>query len=110
MYRYNGKILQILTDNFKIIRVDYNGYRPGKGVMNYEVKEEKESSDVKVDSTKMYFMEKFIQDCKHNGTQLVFTLSPFYGGNKHLHQTYAAIYELAKIIIFKSSHTAMMKI
>lgn len=96
MYRYNGKILQILTDNFKIIRVDYNGYRPCKGVMNYEVKEEKESPAVKVDCTKMYFMEKFIQDCKHNGTQLVFTLSPFYGGNKHLHQTYAAIYELAK--------------
>lgn len=41
-------------------------------------------------------MERFIQDCKHNGTRLVFTFSPFYGGNKHLHQTYATIYELAE--------------
>lgn len=51
---------------------------------------------IKIDSTKMYFMEKFIPNCKDNGTQLVFPLSPFYGGNKHLHQTYAAIYELAE--------------
>lgn len=96
MYRYNGKILQILTDNVKNIRIDYNGYRPGEGIMNYEVREEKEPSNVKIDSTKMYFMEKFIQNCKDNGTRLVFTLSPFYGGNTHLHQTYAVIYELAE--------------
>ena len=96
MYRYNGKILQILTDNVKNIRIDYNGYRPGEGIMNYEVREEKEPSNVKIDSTKMYFMEKVIQNCKDNGTRLVFTLSPFYGGNTHLHQTYAVIYELAE--------------
>lgn len=41
-------------------------------------------------------MEKFIQDCKYNGTQLVFTFSPLYGGNKHLHQTYAAIHDFAE--------------
>ena len=41
-------------------------------------------------------VEKFIQDCKHNKPQLIFTLSPFYSGDENVHQSYLAIYELAK--------------
>lgn len=96
MYRYNGKILQMFIDNVADVRTDYNGYRPDEGVMDYEIKEEKIVSKVKVDSIKMYFMEKFIQECKRNGTRLLFTFSPFYGGDKHFLQSNATILEIAK--------------
>lgn len=59
MYRYNGKILQMLTDNVKNIRVDYNGYRPVDGVMNYEVREKKEPPIVKVDSKNVFHGEVY---------------------------------------------------
>lgn len=98
MYRYNGKILQMLIDNVANIRIDYNGYRPGKGFMDYEIKkrEDKMTPNVEVDSIKMYFWEKFIQECKQNGTQLLFTFSPFYGGDEYFIQSNAAILKIAQ--------------
>lgn len=96
LYWYNGKMLQILTDNVTNMREEYKGYRPGYGVMAYEPQMKDEYVPYEVDSLKLYYMEEFIKDCKQKGTKLVFALSPFYKGSKHVDETYAPLIALAE--------------
>lgn len=96
MYRYNGKILQMLADNILIMREETDGYRPAYGTMDYEPSRLSDSVSVQLDSVKLYYWEKFIQECNEKGTKLIFTLSPFYGGSNAVDTTYSAIYDLSK--------------
>ena len=96
MYRYNGKILQMLADNILIMREETDGYRPAYGTMDYEPSRLSDSVSVQLDSVKLYYWEKFIQECNEKGTKLFFTLSPFYGGSNAVDTTYSAIYDLSK--------------
>ena len=95
MYRYNGKILQMLIDNVRNMHEDDNGYRPAYGTMKYEPQKQTEVATMNLDAVKLYFWKKFIQDCHQKGTQLIFALSPFYGGSHSAHRTYSAIYDLS---------------
>lgn len=96
MYRYNGKILQMLIDNIKNIHEDNNGYRPAYGTMRYEPQKQTDVVSKDLDSLKLYFWEKFIQDCHKKGTRLILALSPFYGESNSFHTVYPTIYHLAK--------------
>ena len=96
MYRYNGKILQMLIDNVKETHEESNGYRPAYGSMRYEPQGQVITTPIKIDAVKLYFWKKFIQDCHKNGTQLIFALSPFYGGGNSVHSTYSVMYKLSK--------------
>ena len=96
MYRYNGKILQMLADNILIMREETDGYRPAYGTMDYEPSRLSDAVSVQFDSVKLYYWEKFIQECNEKGTKLFFTLSPFYGGSNAVDTTYSAIYDLSK--------------
>lgn len=94
LYRYNGKILQILTDNLTNMREETKGYRPTDIVMSYDVEGKQEPSRYEVDTLKIKYLEKLIKVCKKNGTSLVFSLSPFYKGSKYTREDYAPILHL----------------
>lgn len=94
MYRYNGKILQMVTDCFVNMRSDQDGYRPLTGVMNYETNGEDKAVSYEIDNIKIYYLEKLMQECKENGIQLIFCLSPFYGGSSHTAEIYEPLLSL----------------
>lgn len=77
LYRYNGKILQMLLDNIKKTKEDESGYRPAFGTMAYEPQKNTDDRLICLDSIKLYYWEKFIAECHKNGTELIFALSPF---------------------------------
>lgn len=96
LYRYNGKILQMLLDNIKKTKEDESGYRPAFGTMAYEPQKNTDDRLICLDSIKLYYWEKFIAECHKNGTELIFALSPFYGGNNSVRLKYAAIFDFSK--------------
>lgn len=79
LYRYNGKILQIIGDNLVNIREENKGYRPLYGVMNYSPHNNEMKNELNVDSIKLYYFEQFILECKNKGSKLFLAYSPFYG-------------------------------
>lgn len=95
MYRYNGKILQMITDNVVTIREEHDGYRPMDGELSYDIDNDIESV-AETDSLKMYYMERLIESCKINGTQLIFTVSPLYKSGMKAMEAYKPLYLLAE--------------
>lgn len=93
MYRYNGKILQMVADNLVALREENKGYRPLRGMMIYEPQNDGIDTTF-CDSVKMYYMERFIQECGEKGTFLIFCLSPFYRG-KFPNKQYVPLMKLA---------------
>lgn len=96
LYRYNGKILQILTDNLKPARTDILGWRPKYGFMNYEPIGDGYYSKMKYDKLKLLYMQKLIEQCKKNKIKLIFMLSPFYKGVHNVTEIYAPLISLCK--------------
>ena len=94
MYRYNSKILQIIGDNLTTIREENKGYRPTDIIMDYEPQIQNEPAKYEIDSLKLYYIEKLIKECKKKHIQLIFSLSPFYGGSKYIDKDYAPLFKL----------------
>lgn len=95
MYRFNGKILQILGDNIINTHEEYDGYRPQSGVMSYEPLSSKDVGyKISYDSLKIKYIEKFIKSCKKNGTKIYFIISPFYKGLKNVPKIYRPVIDL----------------
>ena len=84
LYRYNGKVLQIIADNIYPQNGDDRGYRPKYGYMNYEPKADGGYSKPLYDKRKILYLGELIRQCKRNNIQIVFCISPFYGGIKHV--------------------------
>ena len=81
LYRFNGKIIQIVGDNIVNIRSNDKGFRPLHGIVNY-TPQKNDIKNINIDSIKLFYFEQFIKNCKKNGTQLILCYSPFYGGSE----------------------------
>jgi hypothetical protein len=73
MYKYHAEFIPYLLD-YKNTSHAPLGYEPGIGIVSNNLKIE-EKTKYTVDSLKLYYLEKFIQECKGK-TFLVFTASP----------------------------------
>ena len=78
LYRYNTSCLNLIRSFVGHETKEDNGYVPLDGVMKdyrpFEV-----STDYKIDTLKIKYLKQLIKDCKENGTQLIFAVSPRYG-------------------------------
>ena len=78
-YRFNSQFLQLAMDNIEPLQKDFKGYRPLYGEMSYEATTRQNiCGKYRYDSLKLYYLERFIVDCKESGTQLIFATSPQY--------------------------------
>jgi len=77
-YRYNTSFLNLVRFYFSGSEVTGDGYSPLDGVMT-NWSSFKVPQQFQIDSLKILYLHKFIQDCKNNGTKLVFAVSPRYG-------------------------------
>lgn len=96
LYRYNGKILQIIADNIQPQKNDVNGFRPKYGHMNYTPIMDGSYSKPPYDKSKIYYLEELIKQCKRNNIKIIFCISPFYGGIKHVADIYSPLLSLCK--------------
>lgn len=78
LYRYNTTFLNLIKFYLLGGKEGENGFTPLQGVMadyvppsNQPVRE--------IDSLKIKYLHHFINDCKDNGTELIFVISPRYG-------------------------------
>lgn len=82
MYRYNGAFIQIFIDFVHPMPTgihDTRGYSPIDATMNYEPKIADNTRKVyHFDALKLLYWNKLIADCKQQGTQLIFVVSPQY--------------------------------
>ncbi len=80
MYQYNSVFLDIVSQNKSKaagIAKEYT-YSPLEGQMDYEPNVGKERKNVRFDSLKIDYLQKIIDECKKNSTQLIFSVSPMY--------------------------------
>lgn len=84
MFRYNGKALQIITDN-KPGDDNYDalkGFVPLDGIMTYDKEEDATKTQVDFDPVKLYYISRLVKDCSAKGIRLVFAISPLYNSVK----------------------------
>lgn len=77
-YRYNTKFITVAKDYFVTSPVKSYGYEPAFGEMTKEPVAT-ENKELKIDSTKYHFFERFINETKKDGVQLFVIASPKYG-------------------------------
>lgn len=93
LYRYNSKFMQVLTDyTHPIFRIEGNGYLPLKGEMDrMKIRDiNKKMSQPHVDSLKIYFINKLIDEL--DGVKIIFVVSPTWYGSSN--DTYQPIKEI----------------
>lgn len=80
-YQYNGKGLQIVSDAVHPLQDDILGFRPLFGDMtgHAALPPEPPTSPKEIDPLKAKYLNRLVQDCKQQGTKLVFFVSPLYG-------------------------------
>ena len=78
LYRYNTFVFQILKDYVTAGRqYDSHGYAPTIGTMNYEPKPYQEKIG-EIDTFKVKYIHKLIDDTQKDGVKLIFSASPLY--------------------------------
>ena len=77
MFRYNGKLGQIIMDNVRPLQQNLNGYKPFHQVMDYEPEKEPET-EMTVDTLKLYYLQSLIRKCKADNVALLVCVSPLY--------------------------------
>ena len=84
MFRYNGKALQIITDNKPGDDNDdaLKGFVPLDGIMTYAKEEDATKTQVDFDPVKLYYISRLVKDCSAKGIRLVFAISPLYNSVK----------------------------
>lgn len=84
MFRYNGKVLQIITDNKPGDDNDdaLKGFVPLDGIMTYDKEEDATKTQVDFDPVKLYYISRLVKDCSAKGIRLVFAISPLYNSVK----------------------------
>ena len=78
LYRYNTRFITIAKDFIMGTPIGQYGFAPAYGEMNEEPVLTK-GKQVKVDSTKYYFFERFIDSTRNDGVELLVFASPKYG-------------------------------
>lgn len=88
MYRYNGKVYNILTNRFRNNTGDNNGFNALTGMMTAETKNEKIDELGRFDSLKIDAMNNIIRQCRKHNIKLFVVFPPRYEDNfseaKHL--------------------------
>lgn len=82
-YKYNSKLVQTIKCNY-IPWPEDRGYEALNGVM--KISEGEQAADVlapssvepNIEERKLVYLQKFIDDCKHNNIELVMCYSPYY--------------------------------
>lgn len=85
LYRYNTVFTQFLSayssKNYSLNA----GWKPMDKVMVQKPKDKNAESimnnDKTVDEVKIYYLNRFITECKNNGTELIFFVSPYYNSD-----------------------------
>lgn len=75
-YRHNSKLPQYMSDALQGSELGTKGYMPMEG--SVATGETLRYSDMKVDSLKLGYMDKFMALCKENGVKLVMCVSPAF--------------------------------
>lgn len=83
LYRYNTSCLNLLRSFVGHEPTIDNGYTPLDGAMK-ESKPFEVNTDYKIDTLKTKYLKQFIRDCKENGTQLIFVVSPRFGATTNI--------------------------
>ncbi len=97
MFRYNGKFLQIITDNKSGDNDDaLKGFVPLDGTMTYDKIEDATKTQVDLDTLKLYYINRLIKDCSQKGIRLTFAVSPLYNSIKQPDAYLAAFLALVK--------------
>lgn len=97
MYRYNGSVVQLLSDCVHPMQEDVKGYRPLDGAMDYEPVVKTEEKKVYVyDSLKLHYWQLLIDDCRRSGVKLIFTLSPSYKATSQDVTAFQPLIDIAK--------------
>lgn len=101
-YRFNGKGLQLIGDAIHPMQQDILGYKPLYGTIPYEPTPIPAEGQKPIDPFKEKYLIRLIQDCKRNGTRLIFTFSPSYG------QTWHSPYHDALRRLFRRYHVPFL--
>ncbi len=78
LYRYNTSCLNLFRSFSKGKVSEGDGHEPLYGVMTI-VKPFEDAPVQQIDSLKIKYLKSFIHDCKANGTEVLFVVSPRYG-------------------------------
>ena len=95
-YKYNSRFIDIIAQyisNSPGDVAEYD-YAPLYGVMEYDV-ESKVGKEIYVDPFKLALFEELITTCKTDGTQLIFTVSPWYKATDDVE--YCELLELCRL-------------
>ena len=79
LYCYNTKWVYIVQENIRPSAKLDRGYQPYKGVIKSEPSNE-HHDDLIVDNLKIDLLKNYIIECKKDGIELVFIISPLYNG------------------------------
>jgi len=97
MYRYNYKFIEMLSDYGR--NIPNNGYLPLHGLIRQEVVDgyETGTADIKeYDEVKLQYLDVLASECKEKGINLVFVVSPYYGGGLYDINTFARVKRIAE--------------
>ena len=78
IYRYNTTFLNLIKFYLKGGQECGNGFAPLQGVMADYIPPT-DQAVAEIDTLKIKYLHQFINDCKNNGTELIFVVSPRYG-------------------------------
>ena len=78
IYRYNTTFLNLIKFYLKGGKEGGNGFSPLQGVMADYLPSTNQPV-AEIDTLKIKYLHQFINDCKKNGTELIFVISPRYG-------------------------------
>ncbi len=83
MYRYNSKFLQNITDYIHpLFQISKNGYLPLKGELNKMKIKNRKNKEVTIDSLKLKYIVKLMNQAKADDVKIVFVASPMWYGMK----------------------------
>lgn len=94
-YKYNSRFIDITAQrlsNATVTAAEYD-YAPLYGIMTYDV-ESQNVKELSVDTFKMCLFEDLIRTCQKDGTQIIFTISPWYKGTDD--SEYAPLFSLCQ--------------
>lgn len=87
LYRYNSNFLDIIAQYCSrnpLTAQEYT-YLPLSGEIAYQPlsRQEGQINSMVIDSLKVKYLERLISDCKNNGSQLIFVVSPLLGNDSY---------------------------
>lgn len=100
LYRYNYKFIEMVSDCMRKGTDVNKGYIPLRGQIRQDMVERATSlsiaENLRLDETKLRYMERLARDCSEAGTKLIFIVSPFYAGGSFNENSFASVKRIAE--------------